>query len=85
MKHPEKGARVWVQLAGKKKIAGIILDSGFSAEGDYDVCKVELLVVNPLSPGQLLRQVYPKPIQSYKLTKRYDHELLPGEEREAVQ
>lgn len=80
MKHPEKGARVWVQLNGKKE-AGIVLDSGFSSEDNYDQCKVELLVVNPLAPGgqQLLRQVYPKPIQSYKLTKRFDHEILPGE------
>lgn len=88
MKYPEKGARVWVQMsAGKKvagimttkKVAGIVLDSAFSAEGDYMQCKVELLVVNPFSPAQqLLRQVYPKPLPSYKLTSRY--EALPGEQ-----
>jgi hypothetical protein len=78
VKHPEKGARVWVQLSGAKT-AGIVLDTAISAEGDYLQCKVELLVVNPLAPDQLLRQAYPRPIQSYKLTKRYDHEVLPGE------
>lgn len=78
MKHLEKGDRVWVQLSGTKT-AGIVLDTAFSAEGDYLQCKVELLIVNPLAPEQLLRQVYPKPVQSYKLTKRYDHEVLPGE------
>ena len=73
----ERGARVWVKL-GSKKEAGILLNFGFSSEGDYMQCKIELLVVNPLVPGgQLLRQVYPHPIQSYKLTKRY--ETLPGE------
>jgi hypothetical protein len=77
MKDPEKGAKVWVQLAGKK-VAGIVQDTAFSSEGDYMQCKVELLVVNPLVPGQLLRQIYPHPIQSYKLTKRY--ETLQGEE-----
>jgi hypothetical protein len=77
MKHPEKGARVWVRLEGTK-IAGIVLDSGFSSRGDYDECKVELLTVNYLAPGQqLLRQVYPRPVQSYKLTKR--NAPLPGE------
>ena len=74
----ERGARVWVQL-GKRKEAGILLDFAFSSEGDYMQCKVELLKVNPFSPGQLLRQVYPQPIQSYKLTKRFDSEILPGE------
>ncbi len=78
MKNPEKGSRVWVQL-GKRKEAGIVLDTAHSSEGDYLQCKVELLAVNPLVPEQLLRQVYPKPVQSYKLTKRYDHEVLPGE------
>ncbi len=76
MKNPEKGAKVWVQLAGKK-IAGVVLDTTFSSEGDYMQCKVELLVVNPLAPVQLLRQVYLKPIQSYKLIRRY--EVLAGE------
>ncbi len=77
MKNLEKGARVWVQL-GKSKEAGILLDWAFSPEGAYYQCKVELLKVNPLAPTQLLRQVYPRPIQSYKLTQR--HEMLPGEE-----
>ncbi len=76
MKDFEKGARVWVQM-GKRKEAGIVLDTAFSAEGDYMQVKIELLVVNTLSPGQLLRQIYPRPIQSYKLTKRL--EALPGE------
>ncbi len=74
----ERGARVWVKL-GSKKEAGILLDFGDSAEGDYMACKVELLKVNTLVPGQLLRQVYSQLIQSYKLTKRFDSEILPGE------
>ena len=78
MKNLEKGMRVWVQL-GKTKEAGVLQDFAFSAEGNYYQCKVELLKVNPLAPAQLLRQAYPQPIQSYKLTKRYDHEVLPGE------
>ncbi len=75
----EKGARVWVQM-GKQKEAGILLDFTDN-RGDCDgmQCKVELLKVNPFSPGQLLRQVYPRPIQSSKLTKRFDSEILPGE------
>jgi hypothetical protein len=77
MRNPEKGDKVWVRL-GKQKEAGIVLDTAFSSEGDYLQVKVELLVVNALSPGQLLRQVYPKPVQSYKLTKRYV--TLTGEE-----
>jgi hypothetical protein len=77
VKKPERGEKVWVEL-GKRKEAGIVLDTAFSSEGDYLQVKVELLVVNTLSPSQLLRQVYPKPVQSYKLTKRYV--TLPGEE-----
>jgi transposase len=77
MKNPEKGARVWVKLDGAKT-AGIVLDTAFSSEGDYMQVKVELLAINPLAPEQLLRQIYPKPIQSYKLTKRYV--TLTGEE-----
>jgi hypothetical protein len=76
MKDPKKNAKVWVQLKGKK-IAGIVLDTAFSSEGDYMQCKVELLVVNALATDQLLRSVYPRPIQSYKLSKRYN--TLPGE------
>ncbi len=76
MKNLEKDMRVWVQLAGKKT-AGIVLDTAFSSEGGSMQCKIELLVVNPLVPAQLLRQVYPKPIQAYKLTLR--RETLPGE------
>jgi hypothetical protein len=59
VRNPEKDEKVWVQL-GKQKEAGIVLDTAFSSEGDYLQVKVELLVVNALSPGQLLRQVYPK-------------------------
>jgi len=76
VKDPEKGAKVWVQLSGAKT-AGIVLDTAFSSEGDYMQCKIELLAVNPLVPAQLLRQVYPRPIQSYLLSKR--GETLPGE------
>ncbi len=75
----EKGMRVWVQM-GKTKEAGILLDFTDN-RGNCDgwQCKVELLKVNPFSPDQLLRSVYPQPIQSYKLTKRFDSEILPGE------
>lgn len=67
----EKGVEVWVQLhKGQQKIAGTILDWAFSSEGDYLQCKVELEIDNPLSPGQVLRQIHPKPIQSYKLSQR---------------
>jgi hypothetical protein len=77
MKHPEKGALVWVKLEGTR-IAGIVLDSGFSSRGDFDECKIELLAVNHMVPGQpLIRQVYPRSVQSYKLTKR--NAPLPGE------
>jgi len=75
----EKGMRVWVPF-GKERIAGVVLDFTDSRQcRDYEQVKVQLLKVNPLSPGQLLRQVYPRPIQSYKLTKRFDSEILPGE------
>jgi len=67
----EKGMRVWVAF-GKQKEAGILLDfEGMKTVGNYQRCKVELLKANPLSAGQLLRQTYPHPVQSYKLTKRY--------------
>jgi hypothetical protein len=77
MKKLKKGARVYVQF-GSKREAAILLDYADSPNGDYQQCKVELLKENPLSPGQLLRNVYPKPVQDYKLTKRYI--LLRGEE-----
>jgi hypothetical protein len=70
MKHLEKGALIYVQF-GKKHEPAILLDFADSPNGDYQQCQVELLKENPLSPGQLLRSVYPKPVQSYKLTKRY--------------
>jgi hypothetical protein len=76
MKKLEKGARVYVAF-GKRREPGVLLDFTDSAAGDYDQCQIELLKENPLSPGQLLRGVYPHPVQSYKLTKRY--EILPGE------
>jgi hypothetical protein len=76
MKKLENGARVYANIGGKKE-PGILLDSAWSSAGDYSQCKVELLKENPLTPGQLLRGVYPHPIQSYKLTRRYD--VLPGE------
>ena len=73
----EQNARIWVQL-GKKKEAGVLLEWCDSPNGDYQQCKVELLAANPFSPGQLLRNVYPRPVQSYKLTQRYS--ALSGED-----
>jgi len=66
----EKGARCYVQF-GRRHEPAILLDFTDSPNGDYQQCKVELVKENPLSPGQLLRDVYSKPVQSYKLTKRY--------------
>ncbi len=67
------GMPVWVRFGrGKKatKERGIILDFADCAEGDYYWTKVELFKDNPLSPGQTLRQVYPQPVQSYRLSIR---------------
>lgn len=67
----EKGLAVWAQVhQGQAKIAGTIIDYAFSAEGNYLQCMVELELPNPMLPGQVIRQIYPKPIQSYKLTRR---------------
>lgn len=72
----EKNARCYVSF-GKKQEAAILLEFTDSPNGDYQQCKVELIKENLLSPGQLLRNVYPKPIQSYRLTQRYV--MLRGE------
>lgn len=67
------GVPVWVRFGqGRKAIKekGLILDFADSAEGNYYWTKVELIKENPLSPGQILRQVHPQPIQSYRLSLR---------------
>lgn len=69
----QRGQSVWVQLhKSQPKIAGTILDYAFSPNGDYLQCMVELELPNPLVAGQVLRQIYPQPIQSYKLSKRQE-------------
>src|ERR1019366_3114351 len=70
MKKLKKGARVYVQF-GSKREAAILLDYADSPNGDYQQCKVELLKENPLSPGQLLRHVYPKPVHNHNHTNPY--------------
>jgi hypothetical protein len=77
------GVPVYVRFGqGKKatKEKGIILDFADSAEGNYYWTKIELIKENPLSPGQILRQVHPHPIQSYRLTQRTpdEDELIQG-------
>lgn len=66
------GAKVEVRLRGKKQppTPAIILDTAFSHEGDYLQCKLKIAERNQLGSGYLV-SIYPKPVQSYKLVKRY--------------
>lgn len=78
------GLEVWVKIGGKK-LAGKVLETAFSHEGNYLQCKVEITEDNPLHPSQPIVYIYPKPIQSYRLSYRGDHEPKPRRNRKQEQ
>lgn len=69
MEKLRQGLPVWVKF-GKQKVAGTVLEWAWASQGDYQWVRVELEQVNALAPAQTLRQVYPHPVQSYRLTHR---------------
>jgi hypothetical protein len=65
----DPGSKVFVALNGQD-IPAIVLESRPSFNGDYRNCKLKVAVYNAIS-RQWLVSVYPKPVQSHKLRKRY--------------
>jgi hypothetical protein len=63
----KKGLSVWVQLHKKgARVAATIRD----ISEDRSSCTVDLEIDDPIHAGQMIRQVYPKPVQIYQLTRR---------------
>jgi hypothetical protein len=63
------GAKCFAEINGQK-IPAIILETGFSSAGDYEQARLRIAVPNPMSGGYLVSD-YHKPVQSYKLTRRF--------------
>jgi hypothetical protein len=72
MENLQKGMPVWVKFGKKQRIAGTVLEWAWASQGDYQWVGVELELEleNKLVPGQVLRSVYQKTVQSYRLTHR---------------
>lgn len=62
------GSKVFAKLKGKKTPA-VVLESRWSQEGNYDQTRLRVAQYNELRKEWLVSD-YPKPVQSYKLTKR---------------
>lgn len=65
----DPGSKVFVAIKGEN-VPAIVLESWSSPNGDYRDCKLKIAAYNALS-RQWLISVYPRPVQSYKLSKRY--------------
>ena len=63
------GALAWLKI-GSKKHEVEIKSFKYASGGDYYWCEVEIQTVNPFCPSQVLRQLYPEAVQSYRLTQR---------------
>lgn len=77
----KKEVPCWAMLGGIKHEA-IIKEFEFASQGDYYWCKIEIIKDNPLWTGQVLRAIYPKPIQSYYLTRRKVEQQKEGHSEE---
>ena len=62
------GAKVFLKR-GKEEIPAIVLDSAFSAEGNYDQVRLRVAQYNEMGKVWIVSDL-PKPVQSYKLKKR---------------
>lgn len=67
MDNIKKGLPVFVKT-GKEKVPGTIINYGYSREGDYLNCEIELYRLNPLN-AEIVRSTV-KNVQSYKLSPR---------------
>ena len=68
----EDNTLVWVKQ-GKTKVPGKMLESRFAHEGDYEWCRVEVYhepVVTSVASTKATVHALPKPIQSYRLSRR---------------
>ncbi len=63
------GSHVYVTINGDE-VPGVVLESHPSPNGDYYDTKLKVAAYNAIS-RQWLISVYPRPVQSYKLSKRY--------------
>lgn len=66
----DPGSKVFVAL-NSQEVPAIVLESWPSPNGDYYDCRLKVAAYNAIS-RQWLVSTYPKPIQSYKLSKRYN-------------
>lgn len=64
------GAKCYAEINGQK-IPARVLSTGFSCQGDYELARLKIAVANPMGGGYLVSN-YPRPVQSYKLTRRTD-------------
>lgn len=69
------GAKVYAKLKGKEKTPAVVLESAFSPEGNYDQCRLRVAQWHELGQKWLVSD-YPRPVQSYKLSKRGT--IVPG-------
>lgn len=69
------GAKVFAKLRGKEKTPAVVLESRWSPEGDYDETRLRVAQYHELTEKWLVSD-YPKPVQSYKLSKRAT--IVPG-------
>jgi len=65
----DPGSKVFMTVAGEE-IPAIVLESRPSHEGDYYDCRLRVAIYNAITREWII-SLYPKPIQSYKLRKRY--------------
>jgi hypothetical protein len=63
------GSKVTVRLNGQD-VPALVLESRPSANGDYYECRLRIATYNSLSKQWLISD-YPRPVQSYKLRRRY--------------
>lgn len=69
----EVGAKVYAKINGQN-VPAVVLETAFSAEGNYLQTRLRIAVKNNFT-GQWMTSNYPKPVQSYKLTMRF--EMIP--------
>ena len=62
------GAKCYADINGQR-IPALVLETRFTTRGDYEQARLRIAVPNQMSGGYLVSN-YPKPVQSYKLTRR---------------
>ena len=65
----DPGSKVFVTINGEE-VPAIVEESRPSHEGNYYDCRLRIAAYNAIS-RQWLVSIYPRPVQSYKLSKRY--------------